>query len=277
MDVRGRVVVDAGSGFGVQLLCFAALGAAPAIGIEAFGPMAATSARLAARYAPSFPATVLRGSVSEMPLPDGRADFVYCNEALSHFIDPPGFLCECSRVLRRGGRLMICDGNNAANLRTVARVHAIWKAFEEGPPSADVFGHRVDRTYRERRRRMLARSLAGVEEPVLERLAWGTFGLSGAAIVAKARELLESGRLPDAPPAVDRSPVDPEKGDHIENLIDPRALAGELCRLGFDVRVLAHFGGARSGWVSVANRALRAMTPVTLPYARSVKVVATRR
>jgi SAM-dependent methyltransferase len=196
-DPDGRIVVDAGSGFGVQLLCFAALGARRAIGIEAFRPMARTATLLARRYAPELPAEVVRGSVSAMPLAAGSVDFIYCNEALSHFIDPPGFYREASRALRSGGRLMICDGNNAANRRIVARVHAIWKAFEEGPPSDNVHGHRVDRTYRDRRRRMLAAAFADVEAPVLERLSWGTFGLSGAAIESKAREMLAEGRLPE--------------------------------------------------------------------------------
>jgi ubiquinone/menaquinone biosynthesis C-methylase UbiE len=276
VDPCGRTVVDAGSGFGLQLIGLASLGASPAIGLEAFAPMAATATRLASRYAPRLPVVIVRGSVSRMPIGRASADLVYCNEALSHFIDPPGFLAECARVLKPGGRLMVCDGNNAANRRTVSRVHAIWKAFEEGPVAANVFGHRVDRTYRERRRQIISQALSGQEAVVLDRLAWGTFGLSGGAVLERAREMLETGRLPEGPPAVDRCPVDPVKGDHIENLIHPKNLAADLERLGFSVRVHAHFGGARSDWIRAANRMLRAFTPLTLPYARSLKLVATR-
>jgi hypothetical protein len=71
--------------------------------------------------------------------------------------------------------------------------------------------------------------------------------------------------------------VDPDKGDHIENLIDAGVLSRDLERNGFRVRVRAHFGGARGRWVAAANAVLRAMSAVTLPYARSVKVIATKR
>ena len=274
-DPKGRVVVDAGSGFGVTLLGFARLGARCAIGIEAFRPMARTSRRLMCRWAADLPALVVRGSVHETPLPASSVDFVYCNEALSHVRRPDLFLADAARILKPGGRLMICDGNNALNRRTVRRVHEIWRRFEEGPPGEDVHGHRIDRPYRDRRRELIARRFPDSAAEVQERLAWGTFGLSGEAIVTAASVLIESGKLPDRPPVVDRSPVDPEKGDYIENLIDARKLAGSLRELGFQVRVHAHFGGARGTVVQAANQVLRALTPVTINWARSVKIVAT--
>jgi hypothetical protein len=124
---------------------------------------------------------------------------------------------------------------------------------------------------------MIAAAFPGEEEDRLDRLAWGTFGLYGAAILDRAGEMIRANRLPAAPVVVDRSPVDPEKGDFIENLVDARRLSPELAGLGFSVRIHAHFGGARSPLLAGVNRILRALTPLTLPYARSVKIVATRR
>lgn len=273
----GRVVVDAGSGFGVTLLGLGSLGAARAIGLEAFRPMAVSSRRLAARSALEGDVLIVRASVDQVPLPDRSVDFIYCNEAISHFLHPGGFLRESARILKPGGKLMICDGNNAANPRTVSRVREIWRRFEEGPPGDDIHGHRVEVPYRERRRAMIAATFPGLEEERLDRLAWGTFGLHGTAILDRAREMIEAGRFPGAPTVVDRSPVDPAKGDFIENLVDARGLSPELNDLGFSVRVHAHFGGARSPVLAGVNRVLRALTAVTLPYARSVKIVATRR
>ena len=274
-DPRGKVVVDAGSGFGVTLLALAALGARAAVGIERFSPMARTAELL--RRGTPLPAGTLRASVDALPLGRGSVDFVYCHEALSHFLDPPRFLAEAARVLRPGGTLMICDGNNAANRRTVAHTREVWRRFEEGPPAENLHGHRIERSYRARRRERIAAALPGIDAEAAERLAWGTFGLHGAEIVTRARALLAGGALPDAPPTVDRCPVDPDKGDHIENLVDARALRAEMEKLGFAVRVRAHFGGARGPAVSAANRVLRALTPLTLPYARSVKILARRR
>jgi hypothetical protein len=100
--------------------------------------------------------------------------------------------------------------------------------------------------------------------------------LHGEQVLDRARELLASGSLPAEAPPVDRSPVDPDKGDHIENLIDPLRLADTLAGLGFAVRVVPHFGGAKSPWIAAANRILRGFGPAVLPWARSFKLVARR-
>lgn len=275
-DPRGQVILDAGSGFGVTLLCFAALSPALACGIEAFRPMAASSEILRRRCAPDLPAAVFRGSVHRTPFRDASVDFIYCNEAYSHFRDPDAFLVESARILTPGGRLMICDGNNGTNARTVRHVHEIWRRFEQGPPGDDVHGHRIETPYRERRKAMIAETVGALDDTTLERLAWGTFRRHGTDIIDEARRLLESGRLPDRPPIVDVSPVDPVKGDFIENLLHPAEIAARLRALGFRVRVHAHFAGARGPLWATANTILRALTPLTLRYARSVKIVATR-
>ena len=277
VDLRGKVAVDAGSGFGVTLFCFAALQPRLALGLEAFAPMARSSEVLRGLCGPELPATLVRGSVHEFPLAPGSADFIYCNEALSHFLDPSSFLAECARTLRPGGVLFISDGNNGANPRTAAEVKEVWRRFERGPAAEDFHGHRIEVPYEEKRLGMIQDALPGLAEETARRLAWGTFGLHGSAVIERARSLLAQGTFPDRPRAVDSCPVDPVKGDHIENLIHPGSLAMELRSLGFKVRVHAHFGGARSPWIAWANKLLRAMSPLTLPAARAVKVVAVRR
>jgi SAM-dependent methyltransferase len=277
IDPRGRVLLDAGSGFGITLLGFAALGPRAALGLEAFRPMAESSRRLCLRLAPELPALVVRGSVAAFPFADRSIDFIYCNEALSHFLDRDAFYAESARTLKPGGKLLICDGNNARNAGTVARVHDIWRRFEAGPPADDLHGHRIEVPYAERRREMIARALPDAAPGELDRLAWSTFGRHGAAIVEEAKAARASGRLPDRPPVVDRSPVDPVKGDHIESLVDDREVRARLEPLGFRVTACAHFGGARGPLVAAANRVLRAASPLTLRWARSVKIVAERR
>ncbi len=273
---EGKIVMDAGSGFGVTLLCLASLNPRMALGLEVFRTMSSSSEVLRSRYAEALPAAILRGSVHDAPLRDESIDFIYCNEAYSHFRYPAEFLREAGRLLKPGGTLMICDGNNGLNPRTVRRVLEIWKRFEEGPPGDDIHGHRVEVPYRDRRRALIAEEITGLSDDTLDRLAWGTFRLHGSQIMTEARRLLASGALPEAPPRVDVSPVDPVKGDFIENLLYPEEIARSLREQGFSVKVYAHFAGARSPLLAAVNSVLRSMTPWTIRLARSVKIVATR-
>lgn len=43
------------------------------------------------------------GVAEEIPLPDGQADIVLCNQALEHVIDPARAVAEIHRILRPGG------------------------------------------------------------------------------------------------------------------------------------------------------------------------------
>ena len=172
---------------------------------------------------------------------------------------------------------MICDANNAANPIIVRRTHAVWKAFEEGPPTDNIFGHSVKHSYRERRRQIIAERWPALEERILERLVWGTFGLHRESIIQRAEEMLATGIIPESPFPLNRVPIDPDKGDCIENLIHPHALRDELRNLGFSVKVYAHFGGSKGPLYAAANRILRAFSPVTLGRARAFKIVAAKK
>jgi SAM-dependent methyltransferase len=44
-----------------------------------------------------------------LPFADGSFDAVYCIDAINHFYDRSGLLCECARVLRPGGRILFTD------------------------------------------------------------------------------------------------------------------------------------------------------------------------
>lgn len=52
---------------------------------------------------------LVRADVCELPVADGAADGVTCGFALRNLVDLAGFFSECSRVLRRGGRISMLD------------------------------------------------------------------------------------------------------------------------------------------------------------------------
>ncbi|MEM0338012.1 MAG: class I SAM-dependent methyltransferase [Candidatus Caldarchaeum sp.] len=75
------------------------------------------------------------GSVENMPYPSDFFDMVLSNEAISHYNDVDGFLREAARVLKRGGTLIIADGNNGANPRIREQTLRLWERCENDPPT----------------------------------------------------------------------------------------------------------------------------------------------
>jgi ubiquinone/menaquinone biosynthesis C-methylase UbiE len=54
------------------------------------------------------PAVYVQGDAQSLPLPEGVFDWVLCNAVFPHFPDKLRALAELRRVLRAGGRLVIC-------------------------------------------------------------------------------------------------------------------------------------------------------------------------
>lgn len=57
---------------------------------------------------------LLQADACALPLRAGCVDALVCVNALHHFADPPGFVAEAARVLRRGGRIAVIGMDPAA-------------------------------------------------------------------------------------------------------------------------------------------------------------------
>jgi len=66
------------------------------------------------------PAVYVQGDAESLPLPEGVFDWVFCNAVFPHFADKLGALAELRRVLRKGGRLIIC---HTASRQTINEFH----------------------------------------------------------------------------------------------------------------------------------------------------------
>jgi len=144
-DPEGKVILDAGCGFGAIAIIFHLMGAKEVHGVDVYEPRLTTFQQMIedfrlsgvyARYA----------SVESVPYPDQYFDMVLSNEAISHYNDVEGFLRETARVLKPGGLLIIADGNNGANQSIRKHTLQLWERFENGPPG-EVDGHRVTKPY----------------------------------------------------------------------------------------------------------------------------------
>ena len=98
-DCRDATVLEAGVGEGYGAALLAGV-ARHVVGLELDAP---TAAHVARRYGDTLDVT--RADLQALPLPDAAVDVVVTLQVIEHLWDQPGFLRECARVLRPGGRL----------------------------------------------------------------------------------------------------------------------------------------------------------------------------
>ena len=101
---RDAVVLEAGcgEGYGAALLTRAAQR------VVALDYDAATIVHVGRRY-PEV--TALRGNLAALPVASGGLDVVAALQVIEHLWDQEGFLAECARVLRPGGRVLLTTPN----------------------------------------------------------------------------------------------------------------------------------------------------------------------
>ena len=111
---RGLKVLEAGSGFGLGLVAIASLGAAEANGLEIVPWQVEHALRIREVLPPEVRNRVqpVAGDVAALPYASDTLDVVLSLEAISHYLEYRPFLDEAHRVLRRGGVLVVSDGNN---------------------------------------------------------------------------------------------------------------------------------------------------------------------
>ncbi|MEA3340621.1 MAG: methyltransferase domain-containing protein, partial [Chloroflexota bacterium] len=120
----GAAVLDVGCGTGILLPllresmngdgCVVALDLSREMLKRALGKGAALS------LSKGQPAVYVQGDAESLPLPEGAFDWVLCNAVFPHFADKLCALAELRRVLRPGGRLVIC---HTASRQTINEFH----------------------------------------------------------------------------------------------------------------------------------------------------------
>ena len=112
----GSAVLDVGSGTGVllPLLLEATDGEGQIVALDFSGEM------LSRAQAKGHPVAYVQGDAQRLPFPAETFDWVICNAVFPHFPDKRRALDEASRVLREGGRLVIC---HTASRQTINEFH----------------------------------------------------------------------------------------------------------------------------------------------------------
>ena len=274
--IKGAKILDVGCGFGIDSMIFASLGA-EVYGIDVNPDWIETIHAYLTDLKWDLPIETKVGDASKLDYPDNTFDVVLSVEAISHYRDVDNFLEESFRVSRRGGVLIVSDGNNGANPRIRRKTHEIWRRFEHGPPTDSFYGHQIKRSFIDMRREIITKNFPDLSPAKVPELAKNTFGMGDKEIVAAVADYLQNGAKPDSPFKAGVPAFNPIKNDYIERLFDPNSLVRQMNQIGFNAKAYAHFGGAgQRGVIGTANAILRAFSPITMQAARAFKIVASK-
>jgi len=274
-DPRGQAVLDAGCGTGIYSVMFALLGASRVEAIDYFPENVRCLDQLAKQM--SLPIRAAHADIGHTPLDAGSVALVYCTEAISHFHDWEAFLAEAARVLQPGGRLLIADGNNAANPRVKRHILDFWEESETGPFTAGRFAPGKNLPYLFRRWMIIRRHFPEAGDDDVFQLGLRTAGLGGESLLEACRSHLGGGAPPDWVYRRGMSQRRPEDGQRNEEPLDPRQLVARLERLGFRAKARAHFGYGRSPLLPMINAVSAQLGVLPLTLADRFLVIATKR
>ncbi|HTM57084.1 MAG TPA: class I SAM-dependent methyltransferase [Candidatus Udaeobacter sp.] len=272
--VRGKDVLDAGSGFGLFANLLSAWGARRIYAVELHPPRLTSHLKLnRARFPWIDNVHPIRGTVSQIPLARGSVDLVLSNEAVSHYVDLDAFIAECARTLRPGGLLVISDANNGDNPGIRAMTEGFWERLENGP-AGRYEHHDISEPLVDRRARIIREEFPSMSEDAARELARATSGLDRVQIRDVIRAHLSGGPAPASFYRRGTLARDPEWGEVVERLFSPRQFARDIERFGFRARALPHYGGARNDVLRLANEVLRRVP--SFRFARGFRLVAER-
>jgi len=273
-DPEGTRVLDVGCGYGLQLTILYFMGIREGVGFDLSAERLNTFKQIINDFKLDATLCAHLMGLEDAEFEPESFDMVLSNEAISHYADVTMFFDKAARWLRRGGVLIIADGNNGANPRLARFTREVWRRFEQGPPGA-IGVHRVHRPYVELRAEIIQNAYPHLPLATVRQLSERTSGMTRDAILQAVARYLDTGELPHAFFDGKSCPVEPYSGAVIEHLFHPVRLANELARYGFRARAYAYFGGAGGNpVVRAANRVLQWLTPLSLRWAPSFRLVA---
>lgn len=123
----GQTLCDIGCGYGAAAIRIAARHDVAIVGLT----LSAAQEKIAnARLSPHF--TCLRRDWLHNDLPEASFDSAYAIESSEHMVDKPRFFREAARILRPGGRLVVCAWLEGEKLRPWEIRHLLEPICREG-------------------------------------------------------------------------------------------------------------------------------------------------
>jgi SAM-dependent methyltransferase len=269
----GGSVLDIGCGFGWDAIALSRLsGCSLVLANDVRATMTSPLERFVRQKESEgvcLPVRVLTGDICELEVPAGSIDSIVCNQTIEHVHDLDRMFERCAALLRKGGRAVFSNDNNALNRRSLREIEQMWTSrdrdhtYTEQLKQERPIENAEIEPYSETRRRIVRKAQSSMSDSDIDRVVDATAGLTRAEIEAAAQRYVESGRLP----VPDRLGWcrDPITGEYCERQLDPFEVAGRLRSLGFRTSVrhgfrkqpLRAFNGVGVRWINTMLFQLR--------------------
>jgi SAM-dependent methyltransferase len=233
----GAAVVDMGCKYGHTLPLFLGRGAARAIGVDVEAEYLSVGRRIVGEIYPA--ASFIQSDRGYLPLPPASVDFVLVNEVISH-VNPtmlPTLYGEIARILRRGGQLLISDGNNIANADCARDLIEVYDAWENGPEGRNTGRDVVDGAFINLRKKIIRERHPSLPGERIDYLAANTSGLFGDYLAEVIERFVATGELVERPYCRGICPTNPmASGVVMEWGFRPEAVVMALAGYGLAAR-----------------------------------------
>jgi 2-polyprenyl-3-methyl-5-hydroxy-6-metoxy-1,4-benzoquinol methylase len=264
-EIKDSVILDAGCGPGKTSLILAMMGAKAIYGVDIMENRIEELQRFLEEYADNLPIKLQYANILKTGFEDSHFDYIFSLEALSHYIDPTGFLKEAHRMLKKDGKLLIADANNGANPILRFQRKILWWKREKGPQ-----GNLI------KRREIINNKYPILSDEELDRLSAGTACMPKEDVLEACEQYIETKKFPKNEYQWGKVSVCAESGYFDENVLYPYQLIEMLEQLGFEVEIYA-FLGRRNKPVRMLNSFVLAITPLSIFFVTNFRIIARKR
>lgn len=271
-SIKGKVIIDGGCGSGAFSVILSLLGAKKVYAIDYLADCIELT-KFMINIANLDNVEVIHNDIIELDLPEKSIDGIFSIEAISHYRNYESFLEMASRVLKKGGFLVIRDGNNAASPHIRKKTFKTWDVFENYPKATTIFGHQKgDTCYLDMRKEIIKNEFSNLSQDEIEKFAKYTFAYSRDKIVKVIKQFIEGNFSLKSEYSYGKCPLDPETDCYMERLFNPIDLKHELRNYGFKSKIKSN-GPARRD-LRVLRYFWELLSPITIFLPRGFQIIA---
>ncbi|MBW2662112.1 MAG: methyltransferase domain-containing protein [Deltaproteobacteria bacterium] len=266
IDIRDKIVIDAGCGLGQNCVLLALFGARKVYGVDIDAERIGFFRETLKQWRKSAKAMErIELLVSDILAftPEQKGDLLLCNEMLSHLWDRKTFYRKVEGMLSPGGIMFATDGNNGANYRIVTKRKYKWLIAEK--PGGRIYESR--KLFILDHFPMLRTKNKSID--YLDYLTKGTCYLRPEEIIQNCKEFLETGKLREYRPFITtKAPFDPEYSFlPNEDLLYPEQEIENIRGAGLEPQIIPYFFGGRRPQLLPLNRLLGYFPKISIKWA----------